>query len=99
MQLTTCKRAKLWVVAVQLGPSYDMLLLRTVHMDHYSKCNQCGEMVKNIRQHEKHKHRGNQKVRSNHREISTLQHQLNPISGQMCHMQQFAEVQKRGTRQ
>ena len=43
-------------------------------MDHYSKCNQCGEMVKNIRQHEKHKHRGNQKVRSNHHEIRTLQH-------------------------
>ena len=31
-------------------------------MDHYSKCNICGEMVKNMRQHEKHKHRGNQKA-------------------------------------
>ena len=38
------------------------LLFRTVHMDHYSKCNICGEMVKNMRQHEKHKHRGNQKA-------------------------------------
>ena len=31
-------------------------------MDHYSKCNICGEMVKNMRQHEKHKHRSNQKA-------------------------------------
>jgi len=37
--------------------------IRTVHMDHYSKCNICGEMVKNMRQHEKHKHRSNQKVK------------------------------------
>jgi len=36
--------------------------IRTVHMDHYSKCNICGEMVKNMRQHEKHKHRSNQKA-------------------------------------
>ena len=31
-------------------------------MDHYSKCNICGDMVKNMRQHEKHKHKSNQKV-------------------------------------
>ena len=37
-------------------------LFRTVHMDHYSKCNLCGEMVKNMRQHNKHKHRGNPKA-------------------------------------
>ena len=35
---------------------------RTVHLDHYTACAVCGEQVKNMRRHMKHKHRGSQQV-------------------------------------
>jgi uncharacterized C2H2 Zn-finger protein len=36
--------------------------IKTMHLDHYTKCAECGEQVKNMRQHMKHKHRGSQQV-------------------------------------
>ena len=60
-------------------------------MDHYSKCNICGEMVKNMRQHEKHKHRSSQKasvamlsMADAKKHKKSLKTTL--IVGQMCHM-------------
>ena len=37
--------------------------IRSMHLDHYTECGECGDQVKNLRQHMKNKHRGNQRVK------------------------------------